>query len=55
MLKSFVGVLASQTKYYRVKQERERDSRGYFNKWYVDLSSITENAYLHRIVCAVFR
>ena len=34
MLKPFVGVLASQMKLYRVKQGRERGSRGYFNKWY---------------------
>ena len=37
MLKSFVGVLDSQTKLYRVKQERERGSWGYFNKRYVFL------------------
>ena len=35
MLKLFVGVLASQTKLYRVKQGTERGSRGYFNKQYV--------------------
>ena len=50
MLISFFGVLSSQTKLYRVKQGREKAHEVISTNSMLDF---IENAYLHRIVCAV--
>ena len=56
MLKLFVGVLASQTKLYRVKQGREAheviSTNGMFSE--MICHPFAEYAYLLRTVCAVF-